>query len=61
MAAREVVPGLYQLTNKNINAFLLDGGDDGLVLIDAGRPDQAELLEEGSRSMDAIPLISRVS
>jgi glyoxylase-like metal-dependent hydrolase (beta-lactamase superfamily II) len=55
MAAREVVPGLYQLTNKNINAFLLDGGDDGLVLIDAGLPDQAELLEEGIRSIGRDP------
>ena len=55
MPAREVVSGLYQLTNKNINAFLLDGGDDGLVLIDAGLPDQAELLAEGIRSIGREP------
>lgn len=55
MAAREVVSGLYQLTNKNINAFILDGGDDGLVLVDAGLPDQAELLEEGIRSIGREP------
>jgi glyoxylase-like metal-dependent hydrolase (beta-lactamase superfamily II) len=55
VAAREVVSGLYQLTNKSINAFLLDGGDDGLVLIDAGLPEQAEALEKGIRSIGREP------
>ena len=55
MSAKEVVSGLYQLTNKNINAFLLDGGDDGLVLIDAGYPEQADLLEQGIRSIGREP------
>lgn len=55
MAAREVVSGLYQLTNKGINAFMLDAGDEGLVLVDAGLPEQAELLENDIRSIGREP------
>jgi glyoxylase-like metal-dependent hydrolase (beta-lactamase superfamily II) len=55
MTAKVVVPGLYQLTNKNINAFILDGGENGLVLVDAGLPDQTELLEEDIRSIGREP------
>jgi glyoxylase-like metal-dependent hydrolase (beta-lactamase superfamily II) len=55
VAAKEVVSGLYQFSNKGINAFLLDGGDDGLVLIDAGLPEQAEALEEDIRSVGHEP------
>lgn len=51
MAAKEVVSGLYQLTNSGINAFLIDGGDDGLTLIDAGFSKQSEDLESDIRSI----------
>lgn len=36
MAARRIVPGLRQIRLPGVNAFLLDGGADGLVLVDAG-------------------------
>lgn len=55
MAAKEVVSGLYQFSNKGINAYLLDAGGDGLVLIDAGLPEQAKLLEQDIRSIGREP------
>jgi glyoxylase-like metal-dependent hydrolase (beta-lactamase superfamily II) len=55
VAAKEVVSGLYQFSNKRINAFLLDAGDDGVVLIDAGLAEQAEVLEEDIRSIGREP------
>jgi len=53
--AKEVVSGLYQLTNRGINAFLIDEGDDGLTLIDAGLAEHAEALENGIRSIGREP------
>lgn len=50
MTAKEVVSGLYQLSNGGINAFLIDEGDAGLTLIDAGFAKHAEALEKDIRS-----------
>jgi glyoxylase-like metal-dependent hydrolase (beta-lactamase superfamily II) len=55
MAVKKVVSGLYQLSKGGINAFLIDGGDEGLILIDAGLPDHAEMLKEGIRSIGREP------
>ncbi|NOY56028.1 MAG: MBL fold metallo-hydrolase [Actinobacteria bacterium] len=55
MAAKEVVSDLYQLSNGGINAFLIDEGDDGLTLIDAGFPKHAEALEKDIRSIGREP------
>jgi glyoxylase-like metal-dependent hydrolase (beta-lactamase superfamily II) len=36
MSSRRIVPGLRQIRLPGVNAFLLDGGADGLALIDTG-------------------------
>lgn len=51
MTAKEVVSGLYQLSNGGINAFLIDEGDRGLTLIDAGFPKHAQALTEDIQSI----------
>lgn len=51
MTAKQVVPGLYQLSNGAVNAFLIDEGDDGLTLIDSGFPKHAEALEKDIHSI----------
>jgi glyoxylase-like metal-dependent hydrolase (beta-lactamase superfamily II) len=51
MAVREVTSGLYQLSKGGVNAFIIDDGDDGLTLIDAGYPKHAGSLEEDIRSL----------
>ena len=47
MGVKEVVSGMYQLSNGGINAFLIDDGDAGLTLIDSGYPKDAEAITEG--------------
>jgi glyoxylase-like metal-dependent hydrolase (beta-lactamase superfamily II) len=51
VTAKQVVPGLYQLTNQGINAFLMDDASDGLTLIDSGFPKHAEAIEEDIRTI----------
>ncbi len=55
MGAKEVVSGLYRLSNGGINAYLIDEGDDGLTLIDAGFAKHAEALEKDIRSIGREP------
>lgn len=55
MAVKEVVSGLYQFSNSGINAFLIDEGDEGPTLIDAGYAKQAEALESEIRSIGREP------
>lgn len=35
-------PGLYQIPLPGVKAYLLDGGDDGVILVDTGRPGCAD-------------------
>ena len=51
MAAREVTSGLYQLSKRGVNAFIIDDGDQGLTLIDAGYSKHAGSLQEDIRSI----------
>ena len=55
MGIKEIVSGMYQLSNANINAFLIDNGDAGLTLIDSGYPKDAEALADGIRSIGRDP------
>lgn len=55
MTVKEVVSGLYQFSNDKINVFLIDEGDAGLTLIDAGYPKHAEAIEDGIRSIGREP------
>ena len=52
MAVKEVVSGMYQLSNGGINAFLIDDGDAGLTLIDSGYPKDAESITDAIHSID---------
>ena len=50
MAAKEVVPGLWQVPIRSVNAFLIDSGD-GLALIDTGIPRSASTILDAVRSI----------
>ncbi|MDQ3286610.1 MAG: MBL fold metallo-hydrolase [Actinomycetota bacterium] len=57
MALEQIFPSLYRVPLKAVNAFVIDLGDDGLVLIDAGTPDDTKAILEvvgelGRRSAD---------
>jgi glyoxylase-like metal-dependent hydrolase (beta-lactamase superfamily II) len=39
MALEQILPSLYRVPLKAVNAFVIDLGEDGLVLVDAGTPD----------------------
>jgi glyoxylase-like metal-dependent hydrolase (beta-lactamase superfamily II) len=54
MNAKQVVPGLWQVKIKFVNAFLLDTGD-GLALIDTGIPGSAPTVLEAVRSIGRQP------
>jgi glyoxylase-like metal-dependent hydrolase (beta-lactamase superfamily II) len=41
MTVRKIIPGLSQVRLPGVNAYLLDGGPDGLVLVDSGSPGNA--------------------
>ena len=44
MALEQILPSLYRVPLKAVNAFVIDLGDDGLVLVDAGTPDDARAI-----------------
>jgi glyoxylase-like metal-dependent hydrolase (beta-lactamase superfamily II) len=54
MDAKQVVPGLWQVKIRFVNAFLLDTGD-GLALIDTGIPGSAPTIREAVRSIGRQP------
>ena len=41
MALEQILPSLYRVPLKAVNAFVVDFGDDGLILVDTGTPDDA--------------------
>lgn len=55
MTARQVVPGLHRLTHAGINAYIIDEGDAGLTMIDAGLSKHADALAADIRSMGRDP------
>jgi glyoxylase-like metal-dependent hydrolase (beta-lactamase superfamily II) len=54
MSARQVVPGLWQVKIRFVNAYLLDTGD-GLTLIDTGIPGSAPKIMEAIYSIRKQP------
>jgi glyoxylase-like metal-dependent hydrolase (beta-lactamase superfamily II) len=50
MDAKQVVPGLWAVKIRFVNAYLLDT-DDGLALIDTGIPGSAPTIQEALRSI----------
>lgn len=55
MAVKQVVEGLYQFSKRGINCFLLDTGESGLVLIDAGLDQHAPGIEAAIHSIGRRP------
>jgi glyoxylase-like metal-dependent hydrolase (beta-lactamase superfamily II) len=54
-----VRPGVYQLTDQEVNVFLLDC--QGLTLIDTGHPSSGEVIVEALRELGHDPsLVSRI-
>ena len=41
MALKQVLPSLYRVDLGHVNSFVIDSGDGGLMLVDAGTPDDA--------------------
>src|SRR5215210_2906769 len=41
MALEQILPSLYRVPLKVVNTFVVDLGDDGLILVDTGTPDDA--------------------
>jgi glyoxylase-like metal-dependent hydrolase (beta-lactamase superfamily II) len=54
MDAKQIVPGLWEVKIRFVNAFLLDTGD-GLALIDTGIPGSAPMILEALRSLGRQP------
>jgi glyoxylase-like metal-dependent hydrolase (beta-lactamase superfamily II) len=54
MDAKPVVPGLWAVKIRFVNAYLLDTGD-GLALIDTGIPGSAPTIQEALRSIGRSP------
>jgi glyoxylase-like metal-dependent hydrolase (beta-lactamase superfamily II) len=53
MALERILPSLYRVPLRGVNAFLIDAGDEGLVLVDAGTPGDA------GRILDAVGELGR--
>jgi glyoxylase-like metal-dependent hydrolase (beta-lactamase superfamily II) len=54
MAAKEILPGLHQISLGNVNAFLIRDGDE-LTAIDAGHPGDAEAILTAVRELGLQP------
>ena len=51
MSVRQIQPGLHQIRLSGVNAFLLESGSDGLVLIDTGVPGSGGQIVAAVRSL----------
>src|ERR1700747_512573 len=58
MAAKEVVPGLWEVPLGFVNAYLLDTGD-ALALIDTGIPGSSPKIVEAARAIGNEPAALR--
>lgn len=52
MSSRKIIPGLHQIRLPGVNAFLLDGGSDGLVLIDTGTTEGTAQILRAIQALD---------
>jgi glyoxylase-like metal-dependent hydrolase (beta-lactamase superfamily II) len=55
MALEQILPSLYRVPLKVVNAYVVDLGDDGLVLVDTGTPDDAGPILEAVRELGREP------
>ncbi|SMF77924.1 subclass B3 metallo-beta-lactamase SIQ-1 [Allosphingosinicella indica] len=60
IAPFKIADGLYHVGSRDIAAFLIDGGKDGLVLLDAGVPDFAPRVIENIRTLGFDPKRVRI-
>lgn len=55
IAPFKIADGLYQVGSRDLAAYLIDGGRDGLILLDAGLPDFAPRVIENIRTLGFDP------
>lgn len=55
MVAKQIWLGVYEIPCGAVNTFLIDGGSDGLILIDAGFPGKADKIFDGIRNVGFRP------
>ena len=55
MSVKQLVPGLYVVAMGAVNAYVIDGGDSGLTLIDTGLEKSAPKIEEAVHSIGRQP------
>ena len=55
MALEQILPSLYRVPLKVVNAYVVDLGDDGLVLVDTGTPDDAGPILDAVRELGREP------
>lgn len=61
MALEQILPSLYRVPLKVVNAYVVDLGDDGLVLVDTGTPDDADPILDAVRELGRKPTDVRTS
>lgn len=52
MSIKRIQPGLYQIGLQGVNAFLLDSGPGGLVLVDTGVPGSVGMIRSAVESLE---------
>lgn len=55
MALEQILPSLYRVPLRGVNAFIIDDGEDGLILVDTGTSDAP------SRILNALQELGRCS
>lgn len=49
MSVKQILPGLFQISNKGLNVFLIDQGE--LILVDVGPPNNAKAIQSAVQEM----------
>jgi glyoxylase-like metal-dependent hydrolase (beta-lactamase superfamily II) len=55
MALKQILPSLYRVPLRGVNAFLIDDAEDGLILVDTGTPKAPERILTALRELGRLP------
>jgi glyoxylase-like metal-dependent hydrolase (beta-lactamase superfamily II) len=55
MALKQILPSLYRVPLRGVNAFLIDDAEDGLILVDTGTPKAPERILAACESWEGLP------
>ena len=55
MALKQILPSLYRVPLRGVNAFLIDDTEDGLILVDTGTPKAPERILTALRELGRLP------